>query len=112
MGTPNRLAGPLFLSGSASNIVIPIANIYMLVKLIHLCNTDTVNHSVTVYIGTASGTNGQQVCSALSVPANSIYQIPMYAELSYNNSDNVVALADTASKVTITVMGDQSVYPA
>lgn len=112
MGTPWRLSGPSYLGTSPANLVTPIQNIYQVVTLIHLCNTDTVAHWATIYIGTAGGSPGMQITNQLVIPPNGIYQIPLYAEMSYTNSDNLVALSDVANKVVLTVMGDKNVYPA
>ena len=111
MATPATLAGPAYFAGSVGNIFTPTSGVYALVKLIHLCNTDTVNHYVTIYRGASGGSSGgEQIAAALAVPAGGLVQIPLYLEMPSNTY--LTGLADAGSKVTYTIMGDQSVYPA
>ncbi len=113
MGTAQRLAGPVYFGNAAANIYNPAASQKALVRQIHLCNEDTTTHTVSLYVGaTGASAGGTTLFKTFTVAANSTYDWNTYLVLwnvaSLSQQDYMSGLADTANKVSITVMGDLS----
>lgn len=108
-GAPKRLAGPAYLTGAAANIYTPPAStMYCVLRHIHFCNDDSIAHQVTIYVGATGGSaGGTELFKSFNIPAFGTYDWPCYLPMA--STDFLTGLADTASKVTITVAGDQFV---
>jgi hypothetical protein len=72
------------------------------VKQIIISNTDTVDRNVTLAIGSAA-TAANQIMSALPIGANDL--MVWDTALVLNTTETLQGLSDTASKVTVTVVG-------
>jgi hypothetical protein len=110
-GTPKRIAGPAFLSNAAANIYTPSAStIYTLIRQIHLVNVTTAPVQITLYIGATGGSAaGTEIAKLVTIAADSYVDLFWPNGLFMASTDFLTGLAGSASAVTITVSGDQSV---
>jgi plastocyanin len=106
----SRLAGPEYLTGAAANLYNPAANTYGVLKHLHFANDDSVAHNVTIYIGATGGSaGGTELFKSFVIAANGTYD--WYSSgVRMAATDYLTGLADTASKVAVTVAGE--VYAA
>jgi hypothetical protein len=107
--TIKRLAGPAFIASAAANIYSQNALLYDIVRHIHIANNDSVAHNFTLYVGATGGSaSGTELFKTFSVAANSTYD--WYCNLKLVGAvDFLSGLADTASKLIITVEGESYV---
>ena len=79
---------------------------YIILKHIRLQNTDTANHTVTLYNGATGGSAGgtQFGFASVNVPANSF--LDWYGQGRFDSADFLTGIADVASKVIITMEGE------
>lgn len=97
-----RLGGPTQLGTTTTTIVTAAANYSNVIKQIIICNTDTVDHTVTLSIGT-SATAANRLMSALPIGANDIMVFD--TALVLTTGETLQGLADTASVVNVTAVG-------
>lgn len=108
MGTLKRIAGPAYLTGSAANVYTPPGSeVYTVIKHIRLVNTDTVARTPTLYVGATGGSaGGTEILKDKSIAAKDTLDIYFSPGMKMLSTDFLSGLADSASKVTITVMGE------
>jgi hypothetical protein len=106
-GTVKRLAGPAYIANSATNIYNPAANVYGLIKLIHIANVTAGAITYTLYIGATGGSaGGTEIAKAVSVPANS--NVDWYpADLKLVAADFLSGLASAATSLVVTITGSE-----
>ena len=97
-----RLGGPTQLGTSTTTLCTVTAGHTYVVKQIIISNTDTVDRNVTLAIGSAA-TAANQIMSALPIGANDL--MVWDTALVLNTTETLQGLSDTASKVTVTVVG-------
>jgi hypothetical protein len=100
--TESRLGGPTQLGTSTTTICTAGAGITEVIKQIIICNTDTVDRTVTLAIGSAA-TAANRILSALPIGANDV--IILDTALVLLTTETLQGLSDTASKVNVTVVG-------
>jgi hypothetical protein len=109
-GTAKRLAGPAYIAASATNIYTPAAStIQSILRHIHIANVTGTAATFSLYVGgTGGSTGGTELFKTYSVAANST--LDWYGYLPMASTDFLVGICETgASKLTITVSGDQVV---
>lgn len=108
-GTLKRISGPAFLANAVANIYTPPAStIYTTIRQIHLANITTSAATATLYIGATGGsTTSTTLLPAVSIPANSVYVLNLVLRM--DSTDFLSGLSGTASAITITVEGEQTV---
>jgi hypothetical protein len=97
-----RLGGPTQLGTSTTTLCTVTSGHTYVVKQIIISNTDTVDRNVTLAIGSAA-TAANQIMSALPIGANDL--MVWDTALVLNTTETLQGLSDTASKVTVTVVG-------
>ena len=100
--TESRLGGPVQLGTTTTTIVTAAAGYADIVKQIVICNTDTVDRTVTLAIGSAA-TAANRLMSNLPIGANDTIVFDTAIVLAAG--ETLQGLSDTASKVTVTVVG-------
>jgi len=100
--TESRLGGPTQLGTSTTTICTAGAGITEVIKQIIICNTDTVDRTVTLAVGSAA-TAANRIVSALPIGANDV--IILDTALVLLTTETLQGLSDTASKVNVTVVG-------
>ena len=100
--TESRLGGPTQLGTSTTTICTAGTGITEVIKQIIICNTDTVDRTVTLAIGSAA-TAANRILSALPIGANDV--IILDTALVLLTTETLQGLSDTASKVNVTVVG-------
>ena len=98
----SRLGGPIQLGTSTTTICTAGAGITEVIKQIIICNTDTVDRTVTLAVGSAA-TAANRIVSALPIGANDVMILD--TALVLLTTETLQGLSDTASKVTVTVVG-------
>ena len=98
----SRLGGPIQLGTSTTTICTAGAGITEVIKQIIICNTDTVDRTVTLAVGSAA-TAANRILSALPIGANDV--IILDTALVLLTTETLQGLSDTASKVNVTVVG-------
>jgi uncharacterized Ntn-hydrolase superfamily protein len=98
----SRLGGPTQLGTSTTTLVTVSAGHTYVVKQIIIANTDTVDRTVTLAVGSAA-TAANRIMSALPIGANDL--IVWDTALVLAATETLQGLSDTASKVTVTVVG-------
>lgn len=98
----SRLGGPVQLGTSTTTICTAGTGITEVIKQIIICNTDTVDRTVTLAIGSAA-TAANRILSALPIGANDV--IILDTALVLLTTETLQGLSDAASKVTVTVVG-------
>lgn len=101
--------GPAYVANAAANLYNPgsgtIANIYQ----IHLVNTGAGTNNVKLYIGASAGsTGGTEICDK---DITTLDHLDIYFPngLPITNSDFITGVADTASEVACTIIGELEV---
>lgn len=98
-----------YVANSASNIYTPPSSPFTVrIQHIHLCNTDSSGHTVTLYKGaTGASVAGTELFKDLALTAKgsagSTYDY--YCDMAMLTTDFLVGICDAASKVTIIVEG-------
>lgn len=98
----SRLGGPIQLGTSTTTICTAGAGITEVIKQIIITNTDTVDRTVTLAIGSAA-TAANRILSALPIGANDV--IILDTALVLLTTETLQGLSDTAAKVNVTVVG-------
>ena len=98
----SRLAGPTQLGTSTTTLCTVTAGHTFIVKQIIICNTDTVDRTVTLAIGSAA-TAANRIMSTLPIGANDV--MVWDTALVLLTTETLQGLSDTASKITITCVG-------
>ena len=98
----SRLAGPTQLGTTTTTLCTVTAGHTFIVKQIIICNTDTVDRTVTLAIGTAA-TAANRIMSTLPIGANDV--MIWDTALVLLTTETLQGLSDTASKITITCVG-------
>jgi hypothetical protein len=97
-----RLGGPVQLGTTTTTIVTAATGYADIIKQIIICNTDTIDRTVTLAIGSAA-TAANRLMSALPIGANDIMVWDTAIVLAAG--ETLQGLSDTAAKVTVTVVG-------
>jgi hypothetical protein len=97
-----RLGGPVQLGTSTTTIVTAATGYADIIKQIIICNTDTIDRTVTLAIGSAA-TAANRLMSALPIGANDIMVFDTAIVLAAG--ETLQGLSDTAAKVTVTAVG-------
>jgi hypothetical protein len=109
-GTAKRIAGPAYIAASATNVYTPAAStILTIIRHIHIANVTALAATFSLYVGGTGGSSGgTEIDKTKSVGANDVYD--WFGYLPMTSADFLVAICETgASKLTITVSGDQVV---
>jgi hypothetical protein len=97
-----RLGGPVQL-GTTTTVIVTAATGYAdIIKQIIICNTDTIDRTVTLAIGSAA-TAANRLMSALPIGANDLMVFDTAIVLAAG--ETLQGLSDTAAKVTVTAVG-------
>lgn len=97
-----RLGGPVQLGTSTTTIVTAATGYADIIKQIIIANTDTVDRTVTLAIGSAA-IAANRIMSALPIGANDLMVFDTAIVL--NAGETLQGLSDTAAKVTVTAVG-------
>lgn len=98
----SRLGGPIQLGTTTTTIATAATGYNEIIKQIIITNTDTVDRTVTLAIGSAA-TAANRLMSALPIGANDV--IIWDTAIVLAAGETLQGLSDTASKVTVTVVG-------
>jgi hypothetical protein len=97
-----RLGGPIQLGTTTTTICTAATGYAEIIKQIIICNTDTIDRTVTLAIGSAA-TAANRLMSALPIGANDIMVFDTAIVLAAG--ETLQGLSDTAAKVTVTAVG-------
>jgi hypothetical protein len=97
-----RLGGPTQLGTTTTTICTAAAGRTEVIKQIIICNTDTVDRTVTLAIGSAA-TAANRIMSALPIGANDIMVFDTALVLAA--TETLQGLSDVANMVTVTAVG-------
>lgn len=97
-----RLGGPTQLGTTTTTICTAATGYAEILKQIVICNTDTVDRTVTLAVGSAA-TAANRLMSSLPIGANDTIVFDTAIVLAAG--ETLQGLSDTASKVTVTVVG-------
>lgn len=100
--TESRLGGPTQLGTTTTTIATVSASRVEVIKQIIVTNTDTVDRTFSLAIGTAA-TAANRIISQLPIGANDI--IVFDTALVLTATETLQGLADVASVVNVTVIG-------
>lgn len=100
--TESRVGGPTQLGTTTTVIATAAAGYAEVIKQIIICNTDTVDRTVTLAIGSAA-TAANRIMSALPIGANDL--MVWDTAIVLNPGETLQGLSDTASKVNVTAVG-------
>lgn len=100
--TESRVGGPTQLGTTTTVIATAAAGYAEIIKQIIICNTDTVDRTVTLAIGSAA-TAANRIMSALPIGANDL--MVWDTAIVLNPGETLQGLSDTASKVNVTAVG-------
>lgn len=110
MGTLKKIAGPAYIASSATNIYSPPnAAVDTVIQHIRVANKDaTTAYTYTLYVGATGGSAGGTEITGLSesVPGASHVDHYFSPGLRLSSTDFLSGIASSASKLTITVMGE------
>ena len=98
----SRLGGPTQLGNTTTTICTAATGYAEVIKQIIITNTDTIDRTVTLAIGSAA-TAANRLLSALPIGANDV--MIWDTALVLNAGETLQGLSDTADKVTVTVVG-------
>ena len=98
----SRLGGPTQLGTSTTTICTAGAGVTEIIKQIVVCNTDTVDRTFTLAIGSAA-TASNRLFSNTQIAAND--SIIFDTAIVLAATETLQGLSDTASKVTVTAFG-------
>lgn len=100
--TEKRLGGPTQLGTSTTTIgTVPSARNWVIKQMI-ICNTDTVDRTISLAIGSAA-TAANRIMSALPIGANDLMVFD--TALVLTAAETIQGLADSASVVNVTLLG-------
>ena len=102
----DRLSGPVYLTISAVNL-FGASGDRQWVKQVHIVNTDSSNHTFSLYVsaGTGDTTSGTELAKDVVVPAKSYVDLWFPAGMSVLDTEFLVATADADNKLVATVIG-------
>ena len=100
--TEARLGGPTQLGTTTTTICTVSASRVEVLKQIIICNTDTVDRTFSLAIGTAA-TAANRIISQLPIGANDIMVLD--TALVLTATETLQGLADAANVVNVTVIG-------
>lgn len=100
--TEQRLGGPTQLGTSTTTIATVASSRVEVIKQIIITNTDTVDRTFTLAIGSAA-TAANRIISALPIGANDIMVFD--TALVLTAAETLQGLADAANVVNVTVVG-------
>jgi len=100
--TPKLLASPTMLGTSTTTLFTVSLNHQYTIKQIVICNTDGVDRLVTLAIGSAATASN---CFVYQLPVAANDTVVLDTALVLEESVTIQGLADTGSKVTVTVTG-------
>lgn len=98
----SRLGGPIQLGTTTTTIATAATGYAEIIKQIIITNTDTIDRTVTLAIGSAA-TAANRLLSALPIGANDV--IIWDTAIVLAAGETLQGLSDTAAKVTVTVVG-------
>lgn len=98
----SRLGGPIQLGTTTTTICTAATGYAEIIKQIIITNTDTIDRTVTLAIGSAA-TAANRLLSTLPIGANDV--MIWDTALVLNAGDTLQGLSDTADKITVTVVG-------
>lgn len=98
----SRLGGPTQLGTTTTTICTAATGYAEIIKQIVITNTDTIDRTVTLAIGSAA-TAANRLLSALPIGANDV--MIWDTALVLNAGETLQGLSDTAAKITVTVVG-------
>ena len=98
----SRLGGPIQLGTTTTTIASAATGYADIIKQIIITNTDTIDRTVTLAIGSAA-TAANRLLSALPIGANDV--IIWDTAIVLAAGETLQGLSDTAAKVTVTVVG-------
>ena len=98
----SRLGGPTQLGTSTTVLATAATGYAEIIKQVIITNTDTVDRTVTLAIGSAA-TAANRLMSSLPIGANDVMIWDTAIVLAAG--ETLQGLSDTASKVTVTVVG-------
>ena len=98
----SRLGGPIQLSTTTTTIATAATGYAEIIKQIIITNTDTIDRTVTLAIGSAA-TAANRLLSNLPIGANDV--IIWDTAIVLAAGETLQGLSDTAAKVTVTVVG-------
>lgn len=104
--TESRLGGPTQLGTTTTTVCTAASGVTEIIKQIIICNTDTVERTFSLSIGTAA-TASNRLFSAMPIGANDTIILDTAIVLA--PTETLQGLADTASKVNVTVVGWEKV---
>jgi hypothetical protein len=100
--TEKRLAGPTQLGNTTTTIGTVPSSRNWVIKQIIITNNDTIDRTLSLAIGTAA-TEANRLMSTLPIGANDIMVFD--TALVLTAAETLEGLADTASKVNVTLVG-------
>lgn len=100
--TESRLGGPVQLGTTTTTVCTAATGYNEIIKQIVICNTDTVDRTVTLAIGNAAVASNR-LMSSLPIGANDTIVFDTAIVLAAG--ETIQGLSDTASKVTVTAFG-------
>jgi hypothetical protein len=100
--TEKRLGGPTQLGTTATQICYVDLNRQEIIKQIIICNTDTVDRTVSLAIGSVSSAS-KRIMSQLPIGANDTMVFD--TALVLNAEESLEGLSDVADKVTVVAVG-------
>jgi len=98
----SRLGGPTQLGTSTTTICTAASGYAEVIKQIIICNTDTVDRTVTLAIGSAA-TAANRLMSQLPIGANDIMVFDTAIYIA--DGETLQGLSDTADVVNVTAVG-------
>lgn len=100
--TESRLGGPTQLGTSTTTICTAASGVTEIIKQLIVCNTDTVERTFSLAIGTAA-TAANRIFSTMPIGANDTIILDTAIVLA--PTETLQGLADTASKVNVVAIG-------
>lgn len=100
--TESRLGGPTQLGTTTTTICTAASGYNEIIKQIVITNTDTVDRTVTLAIGSAA-TAANRIMSSLPIGANDIMVFDTAIVL--NATETLQGLSDVANVVNVTAVG-------
>jgi hypothetical protein len=98
----SRLGGPIQLGTSTTTICTAATGFAEIIKQIIITNTDTVDRTVTLAIGSAA-TAANRLLSTLPIGGSDV--IVWDTAIVLAAGETLQGLSDSASKITVTVVG-------
>ena len=100
--TEARLGGPVQLGTTTTTICTAATGFAEIIKQVIICNTDTVDRTVTLAIGSAA-TAANRLLSTLPIGGSDV--MIWDTAIVLNAGETLQGLSDTGAKVTVTAVG-------